>query len=211
MKTHGHIQTTPHHTKIELNFVQILFANTRQVKDEKCIASKKPRCPEFLAFARTWNRFAGLAPTAFLHSDVVLRCRVMPLSDFVMTSGAGGASSSSLLQVYTGLGLLQTSSSRSNYPSTCACANACPNFLLLLFRLCLLALLGLSASTSLLPFNSAWASFNPFCGLRLALRAALVLWTPCTSQQTRRNMLLYSLLQPLCGPPDVIVPTCTIV
>ena len=24
-------------------------------------------------------------------------------------------------------------------------------------------------------------------------------------------MLLYSLLQPLCGPPDVIVPTCTIV
>ena len=62
-------------------------------------ASKTPRCPEFLAFARTLNLFAGLAQTAFLHSGVVLRCRVMPLSDLVVTSGAGGASSSSLLQV----------------------------------------------------------------------------------------------------------------
>ena len=62
-------------------------------------ASKKPRCPEFLAFARTLNLFAGLAQTAFLHSCVVLRCRVMPLSDLVVTSGAGRASSSSLLQV----------------------------------------------------------------------------------------------------------------
>ena len=67
------------------------------MKDEKCI--QPPRTLEFLAFAGTLNLFAGLAPTAFLHSGVVLRCRVMPLSDFVTTSGAGGASSSSLLQV----------------------------------------------------------------------------------------------------------------
>ena len=97
---------------------------------------------------------------------------------------------------------------RSKYPSTCACANACHNFLL---RLRLLALLGLCAGTSLLPFNPAWTSVNTFCCLLLPLRAFLALWTPCTSRQTRRNMLLYSLLKPLCGPPDIIVPTCTTV
>ena len=49
MRTHAHIHTTPHHTKTELNCVQILFANTRQVKDEKC--KQPPRNPGAQSFS----------------------------------------------------------------------------------------------------------------------------------------------------------------
>ena len=62
-------------------------------------ASKKPRCPDFLAFARTLNLFAGLAQTGRFSA---LRCCFEVPGDATIrfcTSGAGGASSSSLLQV----------------------------------------------------------------------------------------------------------------
>ena len=199
------MHTTPHHTKTELNFVQILFANTRQVKDGKCI--QPPRnagAQSFSPLREPWISLQGWRKPLFCtqvlfwgagwcHYQILLR--LVASAEPLRVAFAG----------VTGIGLLQTSSSQSMYPSTCACANACPNFLLLLFRLRLLALLGLSASTSLLPFNSGWASVNTFCCLHLALRAFFVFWTPCTRQQIRRYMLLYPLLQPLCGPGGLIL------